>query len=1033
MAQSLIEAAEKERKQAEKPKCLSKLINALRHQRKTKKAWLTDSNSSAPTCIFVPRQSFGWIASSSGTVVKAIPVSEHHHYTLATIMESSLLLAVASILVHAVLFASIFDIYFTSPVETGMTPQTYTLKPPAKRLVLFVADGLRADTIFSLDEKGNTPAPYLREIVLRRGRWGVSHTHVPTESRPGHVALIAGLYEDVSAVTRGWQENPVQFDSVFNRSRHTWSWGSPDILPMFAKGAKEGVVDTFMYDAFWEDFADSDASKLDWWVFEQVKEFFKSAKVNHTRAEALSEDKVVFFLHLLGIDTNGHAHRPRSVEVIENLRYVDSEIKNIVEMIEDYYQDNETTYVFTSDHGMTDWGSHGAGLPEETMTPLICWGAGIKHPRSNTYAERVYDDGWSEKWELDRVERVDVEQADIAPLMTTLFGGAIPVNSEGVLPAAYIHYNKGFVASSVETNSRQLYEQVRVKEDRIRSNSLPYLFRSFPKMSDSEMSAQQEKIKSYLDTKQYQSAIDLSMKQIGLYKEAVRYYHTYHRLFLQIVLSLGFVGWMVCVLLHLLEDKLFREPHYRKAVASCGGGLPKTSFVVWCVVVSLLLYQRAPVLYYTYYSLTIACWAYAWTKRPTLQQVWTMVRLKPTQTFWSIAVVVVILCGLELLVLSFFYRQVLSLLLALLAFWPFTTELVKKERLLCVLWSVVCLAMSVFPFLPVVGRNSNYYYVIFAGVTTSAVCTGLFSVPQLRYSLTASFARSSLNKHLFTVQNILITTSAFVPALTNWFFAQKAGIPLLINAFCWLNLILSVSLPHLGPLSLTGRLLHIFMCFYTTFILLCTSFEALFVLLLCAGLYLWLAIEDALHPAHCKLMSLWEAVISFNQSRVVTLLPNQAQKPRPSICLNDLRQVFISILLGIISYFGTGNIASVNTFDPATVYCFLTVFSPFVMGALILWKMVIPFVFVSCVFNVVTSLTDRPLKTHLLLVLLMSDVMGLNFFFLVRDSGSWLEIGVSISHYVIMMCMSIGIVVLVGVARVLTGVAVVPRKIEDHY
>ena len=103
----------------------------------------------------------------------------------------------------------------------------------------------------------------------------MSHTQVPTESRPGHVAMISGFYEDISAIATGWKENPVEFDSVFNRSRYTWSWGSPDILNMFSKSSKNVFPKT--YDAQIEDFAAKDASALDKWVLHhfQVKIFFE--------------------------------------------------------------------------------------------------------------------------------------------------------------------------------------------------------------------------------------------------------------------------------------------------------------------------------------------------------------------------------------------------------------------------------------------------------------------------------------------------------------------------------------------------------------------------------------------------------------------------------------------------------------------------------------------------------------------------------------------------------------------------------------
>lgn len=141
-------------------------------------------------------------------------------------------------ILHLIFLASIFDIHFKSPIvpvdDAHLSPPLFPA--PARRLVLFVADGLRGQSFYQPEA-----APFTKHAASRSGVLGLSHTRVPTESRPGHVALLAGLYEDPSAVTRGWSDNPVEFDHVLNRSRHSWAWGSPDIVPMFARSVSSAM------------------------------------------------------------------------------------------------------------------------------------------------------------------------------------------------------------------------------------------------------------------------------------------------------------------------------------------------------------------------------------------------------------------------------------------------------------------------------------------------------------------------------------------------------------------------------------------------------------------------------------------------------------------------------------------------------------------------------------------------------------------------------------------------------------------------
>lgn len=301
----------------------------------------------------------------------------------------------------------------------------------------------RPHALVSPTSSNTTPAPYMRGLIQAgNAKWGISHSRVPTESRPGHIALLCGIYEDVSAVFTGWKSNPVSVDSIANQSSHTFAFGSPDIVQMFIDGATPGQVDGWQYPHEFEDFS-VDASHLDLYVLDHLRDLFKNASTDPALDSQLRNDQTFFFLHLLGLDSTGHSYRV-GAEYHRAIRVVDYVVEQVVKEFEQFYGDELTSFVFTADHGMSEIGNHGDGHPDNTRTPLIVWGAGIGRDEETT-ADRMEEtmldlEEYSKDWNLNGV-RKDIEQASVAPLISILGGFSIPVNSIGHLPLDYLDFS----------------------------------------------------------------------------------------------------------------------------------------------------------------------------------------------------------------------------------------------------------------------------------------------------------------------------------------------------------------------------------------------------------------------------------------------------------------------------------------------------------------------------------------------------------------------------------------------------------------
>jgi phosphatidylinositol glycan class N len=243
------------------------------------------------------------------------------------------------------------------------------------------------------------------------------------------------------------------------------------------------------------------------------------------------------------------------------------------------------------------------------------------------------------------------------------------------------------------------------------------------------------------------------------------------------------------------------------------------------------------------------------------------------------------------------------------------------------------------------------------------------------------------------------------------------------------------------------RLLVIFLAFAPSFVLLTISYEGIFYFVFCITLLTWMRLEDLIHKHHIphptspkdsQLVSKTNGSTTFKskKSRGNHARPEPAQSQstpqqngsliketatyRP-LTLSDTRPSLFTLYLLQSAFFSTGNIASVSSFSLDAVYRLIPVFDPFSQGALLIFKILIPFIMLSATLGILNKKLGVAPGALFMGLMVFGDWLTVNFFWMVRDEGSWLEIGETISRFCIVSALCVFVAALEGGSGWLVG------------
>ena len=302
------------------------------------------------------------------------------------------------------------------------------------------------------------------------------------------------------------------------------------------------------------------------------------------------------------------------------------------------------------------------------------------------------------------------------------------------------------------------------------------------------------------------------------------------------------------------------------------------------------------------------------------------------------------------------------------------------------LWFLLCLLLVPYPLLPVDAGSWPLVGVL-------AVALAVVVVLGTDRFLAAGAPADARGRTVLGVQLLCAVLQCGVTFTTDLVLRRQQGLPVVNQVVSWGCILVGLlTLGHKQPTPLT-RCRSIALGLLPTYTALSVGYEGLVYVSLASLVLLWLKITDVAAP-HPQRQ--WD--LSANLGCALLFL----------FCINA-------------AFFATGNLASVSSFEISSTYRLTTAFNPFFMGFLLISKMLVPWMAVVAPFVGFMRAQGQAPVALFALTFVYTDAMALHFFFWVQHTGSWKDIGHSISRFAILNFIILVILLLSALAGLLLG------------